>query len=65
MSFEPDPDYDLVQPRPRKKGQQCGSCGMKFDYGTGYGFYCTKVDCPMGMGPSGFGGQWASGRADR
>lgn len=56
MSITPDPDYDLVKPwatmdaPKRKKGSQCGQCGMKFDYGQHYGYSCGHNDCPMGLG---------------
>jgi hypothetical protein len=29
--FTPDPEYDLVEYVPRKRGSQCGKCGMKFE----------------------------------
>ena len=51
-----DPDYDYVDPLPSvtpagvtKKGQQCGQCGMKFDYGQTYGYYCGHQSCPMSL----------------
>jgi hypothetical protein len=50
MLFDPDPEYNLVEvgnPLPRKRGNQCGQCGMKFDYGTTYGYYCSDLRCPM------------------
>lgn len=54
-TFEPDPEYDLVLPAaPTKRGQQCGKCGMKFDYNVGYGFYCQNAPCPMGYGSNCF-----------
>ncbi len=50
----PDPDYDYVDPLPPvaplnvpKKGQQCGQCGMKFDYSVTYGYNCGHNACPM------------------
>ena len=61
MSIAPDPDYDFVNPyatleKPkRKKGSQCGRCGMKFEYGQTYGYSCGFNDCPMGHGPFAFG----------
>ena len=62
MSIIPDPEYDFVKPYatrdmpPKKKGSQCGECGMKFDYGQTYGFCCGNNNCPMGWGPLAFGG---------
>jgi len=53
-----DPEYELVPERLILKGRQCGKCGMKFDYGTGYGFYCSTYNCPMGFGAA--GGQWVT-----
>lgn len=53
-----DPEYILVEPFVRKKGRQCGKCGAKFDFGTGYGFHCGMIDCPMA--PSPHGGQWVT-----
>lgn len=49
--FAPDPEYDLIEPTPRKKGSQCGRCGQKFDYGVAYGYCCSNMSCPMGWGP--------------
>ena len=48
QTFVPDDNYDLIQPKPSasKKGVQCGQCGMKFDYGTAYGFCCGNINCP-------------------
>ena len=66
MSITPDPEYDFMQPyatmdKPkRKKGSQCGQCGMKFDYGQTYGYSCGHKDCPMGHGPFAFGGDTTS-----
>ena len=46
--FVPDKDYDLVPPRKeRKKGIQCGTCGMKFDTGKTYGYVCSRPNCPV------------------
>jgi hypothetical protein len=48
---ERDLDYDYVAPiqqSPVKKGVQCGECGMKFDYGTAYGYCCMNARCPTG-----------------
>jgi len=46
-----DPDYDFIPPLPKtvacKRGSQCGECGMKFEYGTAYGFCCQNPRCPM------------------
>ena len=53
-----DPDYDYVPPLPEmppspsRKGQQCGECGMKFDYGVAYGYCCPNPRCPCGWGPN-------------
>jgi len=49
-----DPNYDLVEyhPLPKKRGQQCGKCGMKFEYDKSYGYWCAEIDCPMGYGSS-------------
>lgn len=47
-----DDNYDIIKPLPRgtrqrrKKGMQCGKCGMKFDYGKAYGYTCPYMDCP-------------------
>jgi hypothetical protein len=53
--IKPDPEYDFVKPIPkdiwdmhRKRGSQCGECGMKFEYGQAYGFCCQNSRCPMG-----------------
>lgn len=48
-NFVPDPDYELIEaPRmARKKGIQCGRCGMKFDYDIAHGYYCPALDCPV------------------
>lgn len=61
MTIEPDPEYDFVPrinltgaaqaPLP-KRGRQCGECGMKFEYGANYGFYCGNWNCPCGFGPT-------------
>jgi hypothetical protein len=51
MSIQRDPDYDYIPPikeSPVKKGSQCGECGMKFDYGTAYGYCCMNARCPTG-----------------
>lgn len=49
--IEPDPEYDFVPEPPKpKRGRQCGVCGMKFDYGSMYGYYCQQQNCPMGYG---------------
>lgn len=45
--FKPDPEYDLIESRPMKRGTQCGKCGMKFDFNTAYGFCCPDYDCPV------------------
>lgn len=52
-----DPEYDWVPPFPPpmqppgvRKGLQCGECGMKFDYGIAYGYYCGNQRCPTGWG---------------
>jgi hypothetical protein len=47
--IEHDPDYELVTVPPKaKRGRQCGKCGLKFEYGTTYGFSCQDNQCPMG-----------------
>ncbi len=50
-----DPDYDWVPPLPPQRsaprGKQCGECGMKFEYGTHYGYCCPNTRCPAGWGP--------------
>lgn len=49
MNIKPDPEYDFIPPlqtSPMKKGTQCGECGMKFEYGQSYGFYCGNLRCP-------------------
>jgi len=54
-TVEPDDEYDFVEPLPkvvkRKRGKQCGKCGMKFEYGKMYGYCCGHLDCPCGYGP--------------
>lgn len=51
---ERDPEYDWVPPlkdQPSgKRGTQCGECGMKFEFGKAYGYYCTNTRCPTGWG---------------
>lgn len=47
----PDPQYELIEPRPKKRGRQCGECGMKFEYNQSYAHCCAMMDCPMGWGP--------------
>lgn len=48
-----DSDYVLIPKLPPEqnsqwpKGQQCGECGMKFDFGTAYGFVCLHQRCPI------------------
>ena len=58
VSVTPDKDYDFVPPLPKQaeinrgpKGTQCGECGMKFEYGKAYGYCCTNLRCPCGLGP--------------
>jgi len=50
--IEPDPEYDFIPPiadTPKtKKGNQCGECGMKFEYGKAYGYCCRNPKCPAG-----------------
>ena len=49
--IEPDPEYDFTPPKsesPQKRGRQCGECGMKFEYGTAYGYCCPNSNCPTG-----------------
>lgn len=38
--------YEVVRNK-GPKGQKCGECGMKFDYGKAYGYYCPRQGCPM------------------
>jgi len=47
--FVPDPEYDLIPAREitKKRGQQCGKCGAKFEYGYAYTYCCTSEGCPM------------------
>lgn len=45
----PKPGYDFVPPATR--GAQCGQCGMIFEHGLAYGYYCGQIGCPMGCGP--------------
>jgi hypothetical protein len=46
QTFVPDDNYELIPAQPvAKKGVQCGQCGMKFDHGKAYGFYCGNVNC--------------------
>ena len=54
MDEEITPDgYRIVNPpeikKPERevKGTQCGVCGMKFDYGVAYGYYCPVANCPV------------------
>ncbi|HWV44161.1 hypothetical protein [Pseudorhodoplanes sp.] len=52
-TVERDPDYDFappITPPTRKKGIQCGQCGMKFDYGQAYGYCCMNNNCPTRYG---------------
>ena len=59
MPVKPDPEYDFIPPSPRpaeqnwpyKKGTQCGECGMKFEYGKAYGYYCSNSRCPTQFNP--------------
>lgn len=52
----PDPEYDFTPPLPPKediyanpkRGRQCGECGMKFEYGSSYGYVCGNSRCPTG-----------------
>ena len=45
--FKRDEDYTLLTPpQSGNKGTQCGVCGMKFDYGVSYGYYCGRNNCP-------------------
>jgi hypothetical protein len=51
--------YRIIQPMPKndfedrlEKGVQCGQCGMKFDHGKTYGYYCPHQNCPVYMKPS-------------
>ena len=54
---QPDPNYDFVPPlqdsliksQEPPRGRQCGECGVKFDYGVGYGYACPSNKCPMGL----------------
>lgn len=42
--------YRIIPPRkdmPQEKGVKCGECGMKFDHGKAYGFWCANINCPM------------------
>jgi hypothetical protein len=34
-------------PAQSAKGQMCGQCGMKFDFGRAYGLACQHPNCPM------------------
>jgi hypothetical protein len=52
VTYSPDPEYELVEYKPTKRGRQCGKCWMKFDYNVNYGFYCQASDCPMGYAGS-------------
>lgn len=48
-------EWELVPARPKPpkapKGIQCGVCGMRFEHGKSYGYVCTSLDCPIGLGP--------------
>ena len=39
--------YEVVMPKP--KGVKCGLCGMVFDYGKPYAYYCANINCPIQM----------------
>jgi len=53
-NFTPDENYKLIPPLPKdggsKRGIQCGECGVKFDYGMGYGYCCMNNNCPLKIG---------------
>ena len=56
MSVKPDPNYDFIPPLQEtsttKRGTQCGECGMKFEYGMNYGYYCGNHRCPTQIKPT-------------
>ncbi len=43
--------YRIVPARDEvtERGIQCGKCGMRFDHGKAYGYYCPKSGCPIFM----------------
>ncbi|MBO9441389.1 hypothetical protein J7363_04745 [Phaeobacter italicus] len=51
MSKQLDDDgYRVIPPRreqPQERGVKCGVCGMKFEHGRAYGFWCANTECPM------------------
>lgn len=51
MTDDPEitPDGYVIVParKPVIRGQQCGECGMKFDYNKAYGYVCPNPHCPM------------------
>jgi hypothetical protein len=44
-----DDGYIVVPERRQNaiKGYKCGKCGMRFDYGKAYGYYCPDFGCPI------------------
>ena len=42
-----DDGYKIVGPHTTQRGIKCGLCGMKFDYGKAYGYYCQRAKCPV------------------
>lgn len=41
--------YEVIPPRPEnvRKGIKCGECGMRFDDGVSYSYYCPNERCPI------------------
>lgn len=39
--------YEVIRNRPIPKGIKCGECGMKFDHGVAYGYWCPSQTCPV------------------
>ena len=40
--------YDIIKPlETNRKGIQCGKCGMRFDDGKVYGYWCSRDGCPV------------------
>jgi hypothetical protein len=44
-----DDGYRIIRPIPtrQEKGIKCGQCGMKFDHGRTYAYWCPRTNCPV------------------
>lgn len=47
--MEHDDGYRIIPPlkQVEENGVKCGQCGLKFDHGQAYGFWCSDPRCPM------------------